>query len=100
MSPSQTLYSEQLSGTPFNSTDSMINSTSTLTVAPPTCIPIDEWDDDDDNEESEDEGQIKTEVDPDLEDDDNAVSDDDKDESEEEEDDVFEQYLFGEDDEQ
>ena len=52
------------------------------------------------NEESEDEGQIKTEVDPDLEDDDNAVSDDDKDESEEEEDDVFEQYLFGEDDEQ
>ena len=54
---------------------------------------MDEWGNDD-SEESEDGVQVETEVDPDLEDGDSETSDD------KDDDDVFEQYLFGEDDEQ
>ena len=97
MTPVQTLYSEQLTGIPFDSTGFMMSTSSTLTIAPTLCIPMDEWENDD-SEESEEGVQVETEVDPDLEDNDSETSDDKEDDDED--DDVFEQYLFGEDDEQ
>ena len=105
MTVSQTTILQQPVGFPFDSSDYAMNSSKQYsTLSFEKNISMDEWKDDEGESEDEriEDDATTIEIDPDLYDEDEVrkVTETDNEVSDSDEDDVFEQYLFGEEEEE